>query len=245
MSTMKFFKMVLLLLSLSVLLMGCANKETDPNLTKVRGEGLAYSEYFKSVDELDKRENVTYYKPMPIEAMVQLAPESMENTVHLIDSEELPFEVDQQVAYLNTSKVKDGNRQTQLQLTYLSEDSYGSTDEFFILTVTEVEENPLEKYDFSSEKVDSIGNELRKEVLTDEIPIFHQVITQSSALIYSYYNYSDNRISQIVTNANEFYGYYNGHLYHAGYSIEGTNNSEEVQEKLLQLTREFILGKAL
>lgn len=233
------------MLGLLVLLLSCANKETGPSLTKVKGDGLAHSEYFKSVDELDKRENVTYYKPLPIEAMIQLAPESMGNAVQLIDSEELPFEVDQQVAYLNTSKDKDGNIQTQLQLTYLSEDSYGSTYDFFILTVTEVKENPLGKYDFSSEKVDTIGNELRKEVLTDAIPIYHQVITKNSALIYSYYNYTDKRISLIVTNANEFYGYYNGHLYHAGYSIEGKNNSEEVQEKLLQLTRAFILGKVL
>lgn len=245
MTTTKFFKLILLLLGLNVVLMGCTNKETEPSLTKVEGEGLQYSEYFKSVDELDKRENVTYYKPLPIETMVQLAPESMENAVQLIDWEELPFEVNQQVAYLNTSKDKEGNIQTQVQLTYLSEDSYGSTDDFFILTVTEVEESPLEKYDFSNEKVDTIGNELRKEILTDEIPIFHQVITENSALIYSYYNYLDNRISLTVTNANEFYGYYNGHLYHAGYSIEGKNNSVEVQEKLLQLTREFMLGKTL
>lgn len=245
MTTTKFFKLILLLLGMHLLLLGCTNKETNPSLTKVRGDGLAYSEYFKSVDELDERENVTYYEPLPIETTIQLAPESLENAVQLIDSEELPFEVDQQVAFLNTSEDKDGNVQTQLQLTYLSEDSYGNTDDFYILTVTEVEENPLEKYDFSNEKVDTIGNELRKEILIDEIPIFHQVITQNSALIYSYYNYSDNRISQIVTNANEFYGYYNGHLYHAGYSIEGKNNSKEVQEKLLQLTREFMLGKTL
>lgn len=87
-----------------------------------------------------------------------------------------------------------------------------------------------------------MGNELRKEIFTDDIPIFHQVITTDGALTYRYYSFDEmeKRVGIVVTAANELYGYYNGYLYHVGYFLEN-KNSKEVQDKILQLTRSFIL----
>jgi len=232
---------MLLLISSSVLT-GCTSKEDEPVLNKVPGDGVTYSEYFKSVDELDERENITYYEPLTTDEMLLLAPDSIQNAVNLLDSKELPFEVKEQTAFLTTSENENGNLQNQVQFSYLGENQNGSPAEFFILSVTELDENPLKKYDFTNEKVDTMGNELRKEVLTEDIPIYHQVITTNGSLVYQYYSFNDieNRVGLVVTGANEIYGYYDGHLYHVGYSIEG--NSKEAQEEMLQLTRKFIMG---
>ncbi|WP_391203518.1 hypothetical protein [Psychrobacillus sp. L4] len=246
MLVVKIIKPILFLLVITMM-SGCINKEVGPVLTKVKGDGLTYSEYFKMVDELDKRENITYYKPLPIAEMMQVAPDSIKNALHPIDSKKVPFEVNEQLAYLVTSKDKKGNLQNQVQFTYSHKNEYAQTDEFFILSVTELDENPLEKYDFSKQQIDTVGNELRKEVLTDGIPIFHQVITTNSALIYGYYSYDEKekRVLTVGTKANELYGYYNGYLYHVGYYLMKDKNTIEVQDAILQLTREFILGASL
>lgn len=228
---------------MAILLTGCANKKDDPILEKVKGDRLTYSEYFKSVDELDKRKNITYYKPLPINEMMEIAPDSVKNAVHMIDSKTLPFEVNEQTAYLVTSKDEKGNVQNQVQFTYFHNNQYDHPEEFFILSVTEVDENPLDKYDFSKEQTDTVGNELREETLTYDIPIFHQVITTNGALVYGYYSYEEKekRVSTVATAANELYAYYKGRLYHVGYLIKD-KNTREVQDDVLQLTRAFILG---
>ncbi|WP_391117048.1 hypothetical protein [Psychrobacillus sp. L3] len=238
----KIIKPILFLLVITIM-SGCINKEVGPALTKVKGDGLTYSEYFKMVDELDKRENITYYKPLSIDEMMQVAPGTIKNAVHPIDSKKVPFEVNEQLAYLVTSKDKKGNLQNQVQFTYSHKNEYAQTDEFFVISVTELDGSPLEKYDFSKQQIDTVGNELRKEVLTDGIPIFHQVITTNSALVYSYYSYDEKekRVLTVATAANELYAYYNGHLYHVGYLMKD-KNTREVQDAILELTREFVLG---
>lgn len=243
MSHNKIVKPILLLLVMIFMVIGCANKEDELAYTKVKGDGLAYSEYFKSVDELDKRENITYYKPLPINEMIKIAPDSVKNAVHMIDSKTLPFEVNEQTAYLVTSKDEKGNVQNQVQFTYFHNNEYDHPEEFYILSVTEIDENPLDKYDFSKQQTDTVGNELREETLTDDIPIFHQVITTNGALVYSYYSYKEKekRVLTVATAANELYAYYKGRLYHVGYLIKD-KDTKEVQDEILQLTRMFILG---
>jgi hypothetical protein len=215
-------------------------------LSEVQGSGFAYSEYFKVVDELDERKDGTYYKPLFPTELMKVIPASMADGVHLIETDKIPFNVNEKTAYLVSSKNKNGNKQHELQFTYLNKSANGLANEFFIVSVTKVEENPLTKYDFSKETSDTMGNELRREVLKDDIPIFHQIRTTDSALIYSYYGYDEEeeKVITMATAANELYGYYNGYLYHVGYLINGAKNSKGIQEKILQLTREFILGKA-
>jgi hypothetical protein len=48
----------------------------------------------------------------------------------------------------------------------------------------------------------------------------------------------------MATAANELYGYYNGYVYHVGYLINGARKNKDMHERILQLTRDFILGKA-
>ncbi|SES18881.1 hypothetical protein [Psychrobacillus sp. OK032] len=237
---------ILLLVIFAFMMAGCTNKQDEPTLKKVKGEGLTYSEYFKSVDELDERENITHYQPLPIDEMMIVAPVSIKKAVHIVDPKKLPFEVNEQTAYLVTSKGENSIVQNQVQYTYVNTNEYNQKAEFYIITVTELEENPLEKYDFTKQQTDNMGNELRNELLIDDIPIFHQVITTDGALAYRYYSYDEEkkRISTVVTAANELYAYYRGYLYHVGYSTEN-KNKKEIQEEILHLTREFILGESL
>ena len=181
---------------------------------EVQGDGLTYSEYFKNVDELDMRENVTYFKPLLIDKFMKAAPDSLENGIHPIDTMKLPFEPNEQ------------------------------SEEFYIISITDVNENSLEKYGFSNEKQDTLGNELRREVLIDDIPIFHQVRTTNGSLVYTYYQYNKdkNEIATVVTSANELYTFYKGRIYHAGYQLNYENNTEKSREEILKLFREFVLG---
>ncbi len=239
----KLFKITLSIFTMSMLLIGCTNKEAG--LVEVQGDGLTYSEYFKNVDELDTRENVTYFKPLLIDKFMNVAPDSVENEIYPIDSVKLPFEPNEQSVYLVTSEDKKSNVQNQVQFTYLSNDVYEQAEEFFIISITDVKENPLEKYDFSKEKQDTLGNELRREVLIEDTPIFHQVRTTNGSLVYTYYQYNKdkNEIATVATSANELYTFYKGQIYHAGYQLTNENNTGKSQEEILNLFREFVLGQ--
>lgn len=244
----KYFKSIAVILFLCLLLIGCTsnNEKANTFLTETNGVGLTFSEYFKGVDNLDDRENVVYYKPFPISEIMTVAPESIRNAVNIFESDKLPFEVNEKTGYLITSKDENGNLQNQVQFSYLNNPDNRNTKEFFIISVIELKESPLHNYDFSKEGLDTIGNELRKETLTDDIPMFHQVITTNRALVFKYYSYNveTKRVGTVATQANELYGYYKGHIYHVGYSING-NNTEGLHEQMLQLTREFILGETM
>ena len=97
---------------------------------------------------------------------------------------------------------------------------------------TEAELNPLEKYT-NSDEFDTVGNELKKEFLKEDVPIYQQVITTDSALLYSYYDYdeAENSVITVGTTANEMYTYYNGYVYHIGYLIDREKNNEEMQRE--------------
>ncbi|HWI48368.1 MAG TPA: hypothetical protein VNU45_09130, partial [Rummeliibacillus sp.] len=212
---------------------------------EVKGVGLTYSEYFKTYDGLDERQNIKYYKPVPIDEVESSLSEQVKKAINTIDSNRLPFTVDDEKAYLITSKDENGKIKSQVQLSYLSKPEYDEVDDFFIISVTEVDENPLKRYDIS-DKYDSVGNELKEEILTEDLPIYQQVITTDSALLYTYYDYDEtkNSIVTVGTAANEFYAYYNGYIYHIGYLIDKEKNNEEMQDKMLHLTREYILGNS-
>jgi len=243
MNPIQLFKATLCIFTISLVLVGCNNKEAD--FVDVKGNGLTYSEYFKSVDELDTRENVTYFKPLSIAELMTAAPDSLINEIHPLDSEKLPFEPNNQSIFLVTSEDKKRNVQNQVQFTYLSKDVYEHAEEFFIISVTDVKESPLEKYDFSKDKQDTLGNELRREVLIEDTPIFHQVKTTNGSLVYTYYQYNKDtkEIATVATSANELYTYYKGRIYHAGYQLTNQNNTEKSREEILQLFREFVLGQ--
>ncbi|HHW36266.1 MAG TPA: hypothetical protein GXX18_03090 [Bacillales bacterium] len=229
-----------LFFAVSLLLFGCSNNE--PDLEEVNGVGLTYSEFFKPYDRLDERKNIKYYKPLPIDEIESSFQEQVKMAVNKIDSERLPFKVEEEKAYLITSKNEDGKARNQIQLSYLNKSEYDRIDDFFIISVTEADKNPLEEINISNE-YDSVGNKLKKEILTGDIPIYRQVITTDSALLYSYYDYdeTENRISTVGTAANEIYAYNNGYIYHIGYLIDKEKNNEKIQEDMFQLAREYIL----
>ncbi|MDP5275356.1 hypothetical protein [Chengkuizengella axinellae] len=243
MKTAKLTMNVLLLLLITLVVIGCSNKQET--LLEVHGTDFTYSEYFKDVDLLDKRKSGAYYQPLPFEDMMSYIPDSMKNNINLIDKQNIPFEINEETAYLVTSKDIDGKLQHQVQYTYLHNSSYGRPKEFLIISVTEIDENPLAKYDSSKEKHDIFGNEIIKADLINGYPIFHKVTSTNGGLVYKYYGYNkeENRVSITVTSANELYSYYNGHVYHVGYLINGNKYNKEIQEQILALTRDFILGE--
>lgn len=224
---------------MSSILLGCSIDKSK--LVKVKGTSLTYSEYFKAYDDLDERKNVTYYKPFLINEAESSLPDQVRNTMNKLDPDKLPFKVDEAKAYLVTSKDKDGKVKNQIQLSYLSKDEYEQTDNFFIISVTESDENPLELYD-KTDEFDTVGNKLKKEELTEGLPIYQQVLTTNGALLYKYYDEDGKGIATVGTTANEFYAYYDGHIYHIGYLIDKEKNDEEMQEKMLQLVREYIIA---
>lgn len=244
MATQKSLKLMFPIVFISSILLGCSFHKAD--FEEVKGVGLAYSEYFKTWDGLDERENIKYYRPIPLDELESSLPEQVKKAINIIDSNKLPFTVDDVKAYLVTSKDENDKIMNQVQLSYLSKSEYNKVDDFYIISITEVDENPLKRYDIS-DKYDSVGNELKKEILTEDLPIYQQVITTNGALLYSYYNYDEtkNSIVTVGTAANEFYAYYNGYIYHIGYLIDREKDNEVMQEKMLHLTREYILGKPL
>ncbi|WP_432358633.1 hypothetical protein [Sporosarcina sp. UB5] len=223
------------------LLFGCSTNQT--NLEKVKGNNLTFSEYFHSYDGLKERKNSKFYKPLAMnEVQSSSLPDEMKKVIHPIDLDSLPFRVKEGKVYFVTSTNNEGKEISQVQISYIGKNEYGNTDEFFIISMTESDRNPLEGHDISYE-IDLVGNKLIKGRLTEDLPIYQQVRTTNSALLYRYYEYNEaeKKIGVVGTTADEFYAYYNGYIYHAGYLIEKDKNNEEMQEKMLQLIREYIL----
>ncbi|WP_172372264.1 hypothetical protein [Sporosarcina jiandibaonis] len=240
----KIMKKVLPIIFISSILFGCSGNET--NLEKVKGNSFTYSEYFHEYDGLDERENIQYYKPLSLNEVQSFSlPDEMKKVVNTIDQNRLPFKVDEEEFYFVTSKSKEGKEIRQGQVSYFERDEYGNIDEFFIISITESDRNPLENQDIST-KVDSVGNKLKKERLRENLSIYQQVLTTDSALLYRFYDYDEDlkKVTVVATAANEFYAYYNGYIYHVGYLIDREKIDEEMQEKMLQLAREYILGSS-
>ncbi|MFJ8235716.1 hypothetical protein ACIQ34_08205 [Ureibacillus sp. NPDC094379] len=239
--TNKVIKVNFLFLMITSLLFGCSNNEGG--LEKVKGVDVTYSEFFKTFDGLDERSNITYYKPLPIEKIDSTFPEQVGKDVKILDSKLLPIEIDEEKAFLVTFEDEEGEMKNQVQLSYLSKSEYDRVDNFFIISITEVDENPLEGYNLS-DQYDTVGNKLKKEMLTEDLPIFQQVITSNSALLYRYYEYDEakDQVGVVGTTANEIYSYNNGYVYHIGYLIDRKINTDKVQEEMLKITRDYILS---
>ncbi|MGN7410877.1 hypothetical protein [Sporosarcina sp. SAFN-010] len=242
MTNRKLTSLLFALIFTSSILLGCSIDKSE--LIKVKGNGLTYSEYFKAYDGLDEREDITYYKPFLINEEGSSLPIQIKDTMNKIDSDKLPFKVDEEKAYLVESKDKNGKIKHQVQLSYLGMDEYEQTNDFFIVSVTEADKNPIELYDIT-DQVDSVGNKLIKEQLTENLSIYQQVLTTNSALLFTYYEENENGIIATGTAANEFYAYYNGHIYHIGYLLDNEKNVTEMQKKMLQFVREYILASKL
>lgn len=239
---MKPFVPVMSIMMSIFLCSGCSS--APDGLEKVEGTELAFSENFNAYDGLNEREHVEFYKP----AEAQPLPPSILGEHHLlkkgIDSELLPFEVDEENAYVVTSEDRTGKVTHQVQLSYLGQSEEGIVDEFFIISITEMEKNPVENYEVA-EATDSVGNKFEKQKLIGEDSIFQQVLTTNSALLYRYYEYdeAEDQLNVVGTAANEFYSYHDGFVYHIGYLIERKRNTEQVRDNMLNLTRTIILGK--
>ncbi|WP_456271025.1 hypothetical protein [Bacillus sp. AK031] len=231
---MKKWLIILLLFCIT----GCS---PETKLTKVKGDSFASSEMFKAADELDSRKDAQFYKPVSIQEMLAEMPENMKGKVLPIDHNDLPFPVTKENAILVTATNPNGQEVNEIQFSYLNNNASGMTEEFFIVSVTEAAENPLELYDFSKEETDGMGNELRKERIGDT-PFYHIVRTANSALLYTYYGYNEEegRINLHGTAANEIYGYHEGFIYHIGYQI--TDHGDEMPARMLELTNQLIFG---
>ncbi|WP_434402723.1 hypothetical protein M1Q06_08210 [Planococcus sp. 11815] len=241
---MKPFVPVMSIMMSIFLCSGCSS--APDGLEEVEGTGLAFSENFNAYDGLNEREHVEFYKP----AEAHQLPPSILGEHHLlekgIDSDLMPFEVNEENAYVVTSEDRTGKVTHQVQLSYLGKSEEGIVDEFFIISVTEMEKNPVENYEVA-EATDSVGNRFEKQELSGDDFIFQQVLTTNSALLYRYYEYDaeEEQLNVVGTAANEFYSYHDGFVYHIGYLIERKRNTEQVQDNMLNLTRTIILGKDL
>lgn len=239
---MKPFVPVMSIMMSIFLCSGCSS--APDGLEKVEGTELAFSENFNAYDGLNEREHVEFFKPTEAQP---LSP-SILSEHHLlekgIDPDLLPFEVDGENAYVVTSEDRTGKVIHQVQLSYLGKSEEGIVDEFFIISITEMEKNPVENYEVA-EATDSVGNKFEKQKLIGEDSIFQQVLTTNSALLYRYYEYdeAEDQLNVVGTAANEFYSYHDGFVYHIGYLIERKRNTEQVRDNMLNLTRTIILGK--
>jgi hypothetical protein len=215
--------------------------------TKVKGSDVTYNQYFQVADQLNNRKNLEFYEPVKgFEAMREVA-SAMGNNVHPIDPKKLPFKANIQEVYAVTSEMINGRLQNQLQFTYSQKALNGEDQQFAIFTVTNVESNPLANYDNTHDRIDFAGNTIKNEGLIGESPLFHQDITkEKGGLTYSYYNFDvkNNQVRLAVTLANELYTYYNGYVFHVGYRLEHADQ-EDMQKKMIELLKEFILGNDL
>lgn len=221
------------ILTLSILSAGCTPEM--PGVEKLSGTGLARSEYFKAYDKMDQREHVTYYKPFSLDD--RELPQPVVDAVRGFDSRRLPFTADEEKAFLVTAE--EGTN--EVQVSYLGKDEYGQTEEFFIISVADIDQNPLASYELADE-FDEVGNRMTREQLTGDIPIYQQLRTTDSALLYTYYEEDEKGIATVGTAANELYAYYGGHIYHIGYSFD-RDHGEEVREGMLEMAREYILSR--
>ncbi len=229
------------LLVMGVMSAGCS--ADAPNLAKTAGQGVAYSEYFHSYDGVKERKHLTYYKPVSVKEAKKTFPDQVKPVVHEVKASQLPFDIDEEDAYLITSKQKDGEIVHEAQVSFLGKDEYDDVENFLIISVAESKDNPLKAYQHTKD-VDTVGNQIIEVPLADGLPIYQQVLTTDSAMLYTYYEENGEQIGKVATAANEFYAYYQGHIYHAGYMIDKEKNDAATQKQMLEIVRKYILDSA-
>ncbi|WP_036129267.1 hypothetical protein [Lysinibacillus sphaericus] len=215
---------------------------TDLFQTEVEGTDTTYSQFFPLANFLSQAKNIKYYAPLQGFAAMQSVATSLGNVVHLTTPEELPFQPNIQEVYAVSSKMDDGSQQTQFQFSYKEKSSTGRDLQYINFSVTNVDRNPLSTYIKSKDIEETLGIKVSNVGLNFMNPLYYREMTPDRGFVYIYYNYdeTDKRIFQMTTNANEFYTYYNGYVYHIGYQLDG--DPQEVQEKMATIVRTFILG---
>ena len=186
---------------------------------EVKGDGVAYSEFFHGEDQQHIR-TLKYYKP------VQLPVFTKANNISF-SQVPAPFTVQKG----EVIAVNDGMN-TELQF------HFENNDAFLNISMVEFYYNPINDEAMENVKVDTAGNALTDVKLDADNPLYHQKLTTSGGLVFKYYHYDveKNLLHLMVDTANEFYTYYNGIIYHIGY----TGNVDE--QEMIAFARDFILN---
>lgn len=219
------------------MLAGCS----DLPMKKVKGIGVTSAAQFEHYDQLHEREKLTYYKPFSLTEKIDL-PEEIQSLRVNVPIDRIPFEVDEQLGYVVSFKNPDGEVAYELQQSYIHYDEYGEVDQFYNLSIVEKSHDPLDQQDIQIGK-DQVGNELTKRSLIKNTMLYEQKLTTDSALNYTYYAYDEDskKVDLITTSANEFYTYYDGKIYHIGYSLDDETFDEDAHEQFAVLTKEILL----
>lgn len=226
-----------LVASLFVLLVGCSS---STGLEKTGGDVFAQSEIHRLSQE---PENVTHYRPTSLQELTPLLPAALQSRVKPIDKNKLPFPVDQELAYLvSFTPGSEKEARHQLQLTYAQDSGAHSPENFFIVRMTETEENPLEGVKPSPSGLDSFGNVMRVEPLSDDVTLYHHIITTNSSYVYNFYKYDDKNetVNLVVTTAHEMEFYDQGIWYHLAYHTGSNQLDPALHDQMVALAKEMI-----
>ncbi|MFC4778224.1 hypothetical protein ACFO9Q_15600 [Paenibacillus sp. GCM10023252] len=201
---------------------------------------LAQSGYYQPLREVSK---VTYSKPVRIRSHWDKLPSMLTEAVRPLDTDELPWKAGEELAYV-ASFEKDGKRHQQVQLTYLQDMSSGAGDEFIILRMTELAEDPWAAADIAA--ADTFDNPIKVHKLGGKRPVtlYHHILATDSSYTYQYYNYNDamDRVDVTVSAANEINFYSDGILYQVGYHLDGDHPDQDTQDRMVKLVESWLDG---
>lgn len=226
-------------------LLGCS---PDRLLPTVKGSGFARSEHASLPHSI---ENITYFKPVTPKELAPYLPTKMKSVNQLINTTLLPFPTNKESAYLVTFQLEQEQELfQQVQLTYAQERdaTVNEENEFVILRMTEMKEDPFANIDIdktnqhSSQSVDIIGNEVRIERTQNGVPLFQHIKTTSGSLVYSYYDWDETTLSVHLHNtvADEIVFYHQGILYQLAYSINENKRNEKIHQQMIQVAKTIV-----
>lgn len=161
----------------------------------------------------------TCYRPLPLNDFKKYLPLDMKRKIHVIDRQKLPFKVDKTYAIIFTSRrIYKNDPEYSVQLSYLGEDTYNP--DYFIVTITKTDKNPLEGVKYKSVDMDNFGNRIHTKIIEDKVRLVHHILEKETNYSYGYYIYdnSSNSIKSVITSANEIYCYKNGLFYRFCYN---------------------------
>ncbi|KMJ55475.1 hypothetical protein AB685_27030 [Bacillus sp. LL01] len=229
--------LIIFLLSMGLGLTACHSDEVS-QLSKVEGADVTYSEMFKSYDRIDEYKEVKHYEPIQLgDVPVELSQRLTEPLVNIMLHEDLPFS--ERALYFNRIKNYEGDYVDQFQLSCWDLED----DQFFIVTITESPLNPFDQGAGEIGRVDIFGNEVRKHYLFSGDPVIHHIQQEESGQVFRYYQYDeeDEIVRTVTTRAHELYTYYDGYIYHFGYSVKA--EEEDYHKTILRLARSSIVGR--
>lgn len=221
------------------LLSCCSSSSQAPSLTKADGTGFAQSQHHQLSREAT---SITHYQPMSFQEIEPLLPSPLQQRFHAIDKSKLPFPVDKEAAYLVTySFPNDKVKRHQLQLTYKQDRDDNGDENFFVIQMTETNENPLPQLSEAAEELDTFGNIARVEPLRDDLFLIHHILQTNSSYVYSHYDYNEKEraVHLYTTSANEIDFYDRGVFYQIGYQVKGNEPNEAVQKQMVALAKEL------